>query len=1151
MDDTRILVGRTPATLPPAGAEGAYVDLAGERFFRISTVDTMTPFLMSLASDSDHWLFVSSTGALTAGRGNPDRALFPYTTDDRIHDARDRVGGKSLLLVHGARGRSLWEPFSERLQGVYRVTRNLYKNVPGNVLVFEEVNHDLELSFRQSWQTSERFGFVRTSTLSSQRGGATRVEVLDGVQNLLPPGIGRRYQMEFSTLADGYKDNELDPETGLGLFRLSSVPTDQAEPSEALRASTVWCAGVSPDRVLLSARQLDRFRQGRGVEGETRTRGVRGAYLVALDRELDGGGELRWRLVAEVDQGVVEVVALRELLRSEPRLADLVAEDVARGTENLVRIVANADGLQLTRDERTCARHFANTFFNIARGGVFDHDYRVPGADFRSFVARASRAVAERQRRFLAALPGSVEHGRLRREARAQGDPDLERLAGEYLPLTFSRRHGDPSRPWNLFAIEVKDEHGNKVLRYQGNWRDIFQNWEALALSFPGYLESMIFRFVNGSTADGFNPYRVTRDGFEWEVPEPENPWSNIGYWGDHQIIYLLKLLELSASCHPGALEELLARDLFVSVNVPYRIKPYEALLADPRHTIEFDESLDRLLKERMSALGSDGCLWTSGDDLHRVNLCEKLLVPVLAKLSSFIPEAGIWMNTQRPEWNDANNALVGYGVSMVTLCHLRRFLAFARRLFARVGDGGAPVSDPVARHFEQVVRVLRENEGLLAGALSDRDRRRVLDGLGRSGSEYRRTLYGEGVSEGRRALSFRELVGFCELALSWVDHTIRANRRPDGMYHAYNLMSVTGDAELSVRRLTVMLEGQVAALSSGLLAPAESVALLDALARSDLYREDKRSYVLYPDRALPRFLEKNVVPREAVVESRLLSRMLERGDRRIVEADAAGAVHFAPGLRNARLLKEALAKVSDDDGAPLSPDVVQPVLDLYERVFDHQSFTGRSGTFYKYEGLGCIYWHMVSKLALAVQESLLSAKGEGAGPALVDALLGHYVAIREGLGVHDTPAAYGAFPTDPYSHTPGFAGVQQPGMTGQVKEDLISRLGEMGVRVEQGRLHFDGLLLGGGELLEAPAPFRYVDLGRERRELEVPAGALALTFCQVPVVVHGGGGPRLEITGTDGAARTLGGLALDAETSSAVLSRDGSVARLDVYYPS
>ena len=276
MDEMQILVGPAPMKLPPVGAEGDYVDLAGERFFRISNVDTMAPFLMSLASDSDHWLFISSTGALTAGRGNPDRALFPYTTDDRIHDARDRVGGKTVLLVHGPAGRTLWEPFSERLPGLYRVTRNLYKNVPGNVLVFEEVNHDLELTFRQSWQASEHFGFVRTSTLSSQRGGATRVEVLDGIQNLLPPGISRRYQMEFSTLADGYKDNELDAETGLGLFRLSSVPTDQAEPSEALRASTVWCAGVSPDHVLLSARQLDRFRRGEGVETEARTRGVRG-----------------------------------------------------------------------------------------------------------------------------------------------------------------------------------------------------------------------------------------------------------------------------------------------------------------------------------------------------------------------------------------------------------------------------------------------------------------------------------------------------------------------------------------------------------------------------------------------------------------------------------------------------------------------------------------------------------------------------------------------------------------------------------------------------------------------------------------------------------------------------------------------------------
>ncbi len=159
--------------------------------------------------------------------------------------------------------------------------------------------------------------------------------------------------------------------------------------------------------------------------------------------------------------------------------------------------------------------------------------------------------MAERQAAFLDALRETLLHSRLLELAREQQDPDLERLAHEYLPLTFSRRHGDPSRPWNIFAIEVKGEHGERILNYQGNWRDIFQNWEALALSFPGYVESMIFKFADASTADGYNPYRIMRDGFDWEVLDPHDSWSYIGYWGDHQVVYLLKLLEVSARYHP------------------------------------------------------------------------------------------------------------------------------------------------------------------------------------------------------------------------------------------------------------------------------------------------------------------------------------------------------------------------------------------------------------------------------------------------------------------------------------------------------------------------------------------------------------------------------------------------------------------------
>jgi hypothetical protein len=51
----------------------------------------------------------------------------------------------------------------------------------------------------------------------------------------------------------------------------------------------------------------------------------------------------------------------------------------------------------------------------------------------------------------------------------------------------------------------------------------------------------VIAKFVNASTIDGYNPYRITKEGIDWEVEEPEDPWSYIGYWGDHQVIFFIR----------------------------------------------------------------------------------------------------------------------------------------------------------------------------------------------------------------------------------------------------------------------------------------------------------------------------------------------------------------------------------------------------------------------------------------------------------------------------------------------------------------------------------------------------------------------------------------------------------------------------------
>ena len=1132
----------------PEVAEGSFVDLRGERYYRLAHYDAIPPFFMSIVSDSDHWLFISSNGGLTTGRKDADHALFPYYPEDRIHDGGAHTGSKTIVRVLDG-GVLLWEPFSSQGDARHHVSRHLYKSVYGNKIIFEEENHDLGLTFSYGWMSSERFGFVRHAQLVNHRAEAVKVELLDGIQNVLPCGITRRFQSEYSTLVDGYKRTQLEPTTGLALFCLSSIPVDRPEPSESLRVNLAWSVGLKPEAQLLSSVQLDAFRCGGAVTQETDIRGRRGAYFLKAGLSLPARSRKEWKIIAEVNQDAAGVKSIIHDLRSLENIASEIDADVARGTQNLVRIVAGADGLQLTQDEPAIWRHFSSTLFNVMRGGVPNDNYRISAADLKLFVAKANRQVAQKHKTFFEDLPESLLHRDLLERVRERQDPDLERLANEYLPLTFSRRHGDPSRPWNFFEIKVKDDRGGKILSYQGNWRDIFQNWEALSVSFPGFTESMIYKFLDSSTADGYNPYRISNHGYEWETIDPHDAWSYIGYWGDHQVIYLLKLLEQASRHYPDSLPKLLSRAVFSYANVPYRIMPYESLLADPRNTITFDRVAHRKAMKRSSQLGADGkALLTRDGQLARANLAEKILLVILTKLANYAPEAGIWMNTQRPEWNDANNALVGPGASMVTLYYLRRFLVFTRKLLTRNQGGEIELSAELDAMFGQVFDTLQRYLPLLNGPISDRDRKSILDELGGAGSIYREKLYAQGISGERRMVSVARLHCFCDCALKHIDHSIRANRREDGLYHSYNLMTTAEDA-IRIRRLQEMLEGQVAVLSSGALAPAQSVALLDALRNSSLYRTDQDSYVLYPDRPLPGFLEKNNVPPCEVKKSKLLMSMLERDDRRIVARDVEGRIHFNASFSSSAILKQVLHELRKSDFRRLARKEEQQILDLYERVFDHQSFTGRSGTFYKYEGLGCIYWHMVSKLLLAVREALEQALASGADESILQQLRVHYNSVYEGLGIHKSPAVYGAIPTDPYSHTPAFAGAQQPGMTGQVKEDFIARLGEMGVHVENGELAFVPQLICRTEFLVEPKTFHYCDVKGNPRSLNLEPGTVVFTYCQVPVVAHRSGPPRIRVAFADGRSQLVEGLKLDATMSAAIFDRSETIQQLEVFY--
>ncbi|UCC25885.1 MAG: hypothetical protein JSU98_02065 [Gemmatimonadales bacterium] len=1125
---------------------GDFVTLGGEPFYRIANYDRMDPFFMSVVSASDHWMFISSNGGLTAGRRNADHALFPYETVDRIHDSADHTGPKTILRVVEQGRRLLWEPFSRRYEGLYRVSRHLYKNVYGNTLVFEEVNHDLALAFRYRWSPSERFGFVRRAELENRGEAAVSVEVLDGIQNLLPWGIADGFQRLFSVLGDAHKQNELDGATGLATFALSSVPGDSTEPAESLRATVCWSTLPSAAARLLSSRQVDTFRRGGEVRGETRVCGRRGAYFVRAQVDLRAGGSRDWLLVTDLGYGPSEIARLRRTVVDEEVRRSAVLDDVAASTVRLAKIVGGADGLQRTGDHLGSVHHFANVLFNVMRGGTFESVYDIDVADLEAHVRSFNRVVWKEHAAFFAALGEKVELGLALEAAEGVGDPALLRLVTEYLPLSFSRRHGDPSRPWNRFSIELRDRDGSRRLGYQGNWRDIFQNWEALCLSFPQYLDGVIGKFLNTSTADGYNPYRVHREGYDWERPSPDEPWANLGYWGDHQLIYLLKLLEWSRAHHPGRLERLLRAPRFVYADVPYDLRPYEELLADPRHAIEYNRAREVRIEERVEAIGFDG-RYLAGEegDLHGANLTEKLLVPLLAKLGSFAPGAGFWLNTQRPEWNDANNALAGYGASMVTVYYARRYVAFCLDLFEALGDGAVEMHDEVAVWLERSQCALLDHDGLLdASRITDSTRKTVLDTLGNAAGDYRAGLYTRGLGGEVRAVGAETLRDFLRSTLRFLDHSIESNRREDGLYHAYNILDIADDG-IAVKPLYPMLEGQVAALSSGALEPREAVSLLDALRRSEMYRADQHSYMLYPDRELPGFLEKNIIPETRVAGSELLIKLLADGDTTVVERDIDGVVHFNPAFQNAGDVRRALDALRAEWAPELVARESELIGEIFESVFDHARFTGRSGTFYGYEGLGSIYWHMVSKLLLAVQE--VAARAASEDPDAFQALAARYYDVRAGLGFNKAPEVFGAFPTDPYSHTPANAGAKQPGMTGQVKEEVITRLGELGLWVSEGRVRFDPLLLRRSEFLETPETFRYYDVDGAEASVALEPHSLAFTYCQVPVVYRMAEEEGLTLHLADGSSRSLDGLTLDREASAELFRRTGAIQRVEV----
>ena len=229
-------------------------------------------------------------------------------------------------------------------------------------------------------------------------------------------------------------------------------------------------------------------------------------------------------------------------------------------------------------------------------------------------------------------------------------------------------------------------------------------------------------------------------------------------------------------------------------------------------------------------------------------------------KISNLIPDGGIWLNTQRPEWNDANNALVGYGSSMVTVCYLRRFLNFFKDIISKTDKNSISITKEAKEWLFEIHVVLIEiYKKQNFGKLGDKDRMKFVKALGQSFSSYRTKVYDKILSE-KNDLKIKKVYEFLDLGIHILDKTIDNNEK-NGLFNSYNIIDFNKTSNTAkINELGIMLEGQVSALGSGKLSFKKTIKLINALYDSELFRKDQKKLYSISKKETISFINKNII---------------------------------------------------------------------------------------------------------------------------------------------------------------------------------------------------------------------------------------------------------------------------------------------------
>ena len=604
---SRVHFGESRVPADDRMATGRLVRAFGEDCYVIEDAQALPPFLVSVASDSDHWLFVSSNGGLTAGRRSPATALFPYVTEDKLADSAGVTGPVTVARRHarrpGARSGTRWPTATGSSTGS---SRRLSKNVLGTRLVFEEENEELGLGFRASWRTSERFGFVRECTLSNRGDGsgdrpAARRPAQPAPRRrrrAAPAGLQRPARRLQAERADArlLAGRLHAGGAGGGPARAAGGPPrhhrlEPRPPRRRASTSPPRPTGPSPAGAALAGRR--RWRAASAAPTSSRP-GSSSAPATS------GPGSW-WPTWPAPRQDVARLLRASSR-RPEALVAELQA-DVARGAARIEQLLAATDGAQLTADRTASAHHLSNVLFNDLRGGVFAHGTGIPGRDFEAFVRAANRPAWARHAAALAALPDAGAAGGPPGPRRGPRRPGPHAALGR-VPAALLQPPPRRSQP----ALEPLRHPGARRARRPGARLPGQLARHLPELGGAGPELPRLRRAAGGQVRQRLDRRRPQ--------PVPDRPGRHrLGGAGAGPPLVHHRLLGRPPARLPAAPPRALRRTttrprsprwlerpLFTYADVPYRFRPYADIVADPRNTIRFDADRHARIQARAAA---------------------------------------------------------------------------------------------------------------------------------------------------------------------------------------------------------------------------------------------------------------------------------------------------------------------------------------------------------------------------------------------------------------------------------------------------------------------------------------------------------------------------------------------------------------------